>query len=222
MSQQIIAYEQLNGLHNNNILPEHREIFLHSYIEAGEELGVDYRSAVCLEKNLRFLTIESPEPILIHMHIPGGDWEDCLAIYDTIKHTKADITILGYGKISSASGVIFQSAKKRIMMPNATYLIHYGSISFDGEHSKAAASSVQWSEKETDKMVEIFANRCLKSPIAKERNWKNVGMIKKHLISQISNKCDWILDANEAVYYGFADGILGSRKYPSIESLKCS
>jgi hypothetical protein len=61
----------------------------------------------------------------------------------------------------------------------------------------------------------------LKSPIAKEKKWKNSShIIKKHIISQISNKCDWLLDADEAVYYGFADGILGSRKYPDIESLK--
>ena len=142
-------------------------------------------------------------------------------MYDTIRLSKVNTTILGYGKIQSSSGVLFQAANNRIMMPNATLLIHYGSISFDSEHSKAAASSVEWNEKESDKMIDIFVNRCIKSPIAKEKNWKNsTHIIKKHIISQIKNKCDWILNANEAVYYGFADGILGSRKFPDIESLK--
>ena len=31
---------------------------------------------------------------------------------------------------------------------------------------------------------------------------------------------DWYLDANEAVYYGFADAVLATRKFPSIGSLK--
>lgn len=223
MNHQISIHDQLNCLHNNDIIPEQREIFLHSYIDGQEDSGVDYRASVILEKNIRFLSLSSQDPILIHMHIPGGDWEDCLAMYDTIKLSKCKTIILGYGKIQSASGVFFQSANQRIMMPNATLLIHYGSISLDSEHSKAAASSVQWNEKETDKMVDIFVQRCLKSPIAREKKWKNSPhIIKKHISSQISNKCDWLLDADEAVYYGFADGILGSKKYPTIESLKCN
>ena len=31
---------------------------------------------------------------------------------------------------------------------------------------------------------------------------------------------DWYLDANEAVYYGFADLVLNTRKFNSINSLK--
>lgn len=210
-------------LHEYNILPDKREIFLHSYIDGQEDSGVDYRSSVILQKNIRYLTLSSLDPILIHMNIPGGDWEDCLSMFDTIKLCPAKTAIVGYGKVQSSSGVIFQSSNLRVLMPNASLLIHYGSISFDAEHSKAAASSVEWSEKETDKMINIFVQRCLKSSIVREKKWKNnIHIIKKHIISQISSKCDWILNAEEAVYYGFADGILGSRKYPNIESVKAA
>jgi ATP-dependent protease ClpP protease subunit len=68
-------------------------------------------------------------------------------------------------------------------------------------------------------MVDIFTDRCMNSMIAKEKNWKKM-MAKKHIVSQLANKCDWILTAEEAVYYGFADGILGTKKYPNIDSLK--
>ena len=43
---------------------------------------------------------------------------------------------------------------------------------------------------------------------------------KKHIISQLANKCDWILNAYEAVSYNFADGVLCSKRYPDIDSLK--
>lgn len=216
-----LTNDVLYNLHEHSLLPDKREIFLHSFIDGEDESGVDYRSATSLIKNIRYLTSMSKDPILIHMHMVGGDWEDCLAMYDTIRLSKVKTTILGYGKIQSSSGVLFQAADRRIMMPNATVLIHYGSISLDSEHSKAAASSVEWNEKESDKMIDIFVNRCLKSPIAKEKNWKNSShIVKKHITGQIKNRCDWILNADEAVYYGFADGILGSRKYPDIESLK--
>jgi ATP-dependent protease ClpP protease subunit len=45
-------------------------------------------------------------------------------------------------------------------------------------------------------------------------------MAKKHITSQLANKCDWILKAQEAVEYGFADGVLGDKKYSTIDSLK--
>lgn len=45
-------------------------------------------------------------------------------------------------------------------------------------------------------------------------------MAKKHIVSQLANKCDWILTSQEAVDYGFADGILGSRNYPNIDYIK--
>jgi ATP-dependent protease ClpP protease subunit len=98
-------------------------------------------------------------------------------------------------------------------------MIHYGFFSLDGEHSKAAASSVKWNEQECDKMIDIFTDRCMNSMIAKEKNWKRM-MARKHITSQIANKCDWILTAEEAVYYGFADGVLGSKKFPTIDHIK--
>lgn len=210
----------IQSIHSNNLDTKNREIFLHSYIsESEEESGTDYRSAITFIKNMRYLNSISNDPILIHMHMPGGDWEDCLAIFDTIRFSKSKTIILAYGKVQSASSIIFQAPKYRILMPNVNMMIHYGSISLDNEHTKAAASSLQWSERECDKMVDIFAERCMQSNLAKDKNWKKM-MAKKHIHSQLANKCDWILTAHEAVDYGFADGILGEKKFLSIDHLK--
>jgi ATP-dependent protease ClpP protease subunit len=184
-----------------------------------EESNLDYRSAVIFEKNLRYLNLISLDPIFIHMHLPGGEWQDCLGMYDAIKASKAKTIILAYARAESSSSVLLQSADLRILMPNTNVLIHYGSFSLDGEHSKAAASSIKWNEQECDKMVDIFTDRCMQSSMAKEKNWKRM-MAKKHIVSQLANKCDWILTAEEAVNYGFADGILGSKKYPNIDYIK--
>lgn len=210
----------LSNLHTYNIDIKNREIYLHSYIsDLEEEPGVDYRSAVIFEKNIRYLNTISIEPIIIHMHLPGGMWSDCLGLYDSIRFSKSKTILLAYGSVESASSVILQAADLRILMPNTNVLIHYGSFSINEEHSKAAASSVQWNEKECDKMVDIFTDKCSQSAIAKQKNWKRM-MAKKHIISQLANKCDWILTAEEAVEYNFADGVLGSKQYPNIEELK--
>lgn len=207
------------NIHSYNIDEINRELYLHAPFDNIEESNLDYRSAVVFEKNLRYLNLISLEPILVHMHLPGGEWEDCLGMYDAIKASKARVIILAYAKAESSSSVLLQAADLRILMPNTNMLIHYGSFSLDGEHSKAAASSIEWNERECEKMVDIFTDRCINSSIYKEKNWKRM-MAKKHIVSQLANKCDWILTAEQSVDYGFADGILGSKKFPNIDYLK--
>lgn len=214
MSQNSTLYD----IHNYSIDTDNREIYLHSFLDTDEEAGVDYRSAVVFEKNLRYLNTLSLDPILVHMHLPGGDWQDCLGIYDNIKNSKSPVCIVAYAKTESSSTVLLQAADLRIISYNANFLIHYGSISVDNEH-KAALSMVQWSEKESEKMIDIFTERCMNSKICKDKNWKKM-MVKKHIITQLATKRDWILTADEAVDYGFADGVLGSKKFPNIDYIK--
>jgi ATP-dependent protease ClpP protease subunit len=152
------------------------------------------------------------------MHLPGGDWQDCLGIYDNIKNSKSPVCIVAYAKVESSSTILLQAADLRILSHNTNFLIHYGSISVDNEH-KAALSMIQWSEQESEKMIDIFTERCISSKIYKEKNWKKM-MAKKHIVSQLGTKRDWILTADEAVDYGFADGVLGSKKFPNIEYIK--
>jgi ATP-dependent protease ClpP protease subunit len=216
--QNSVNSNNLYDLHSFNIDVENREIYLHSHIDSNEEAGIDYRSAVTFEKNLRFLNLLSLDPILVHMHIPGGDWQDCLGIYDNIKNSKSPIVIIAYAKVESSSTIILQAADLRILSSNTNFLIHYGSIYLEDEH-KAALSSIQWSEKESEKMIDIFAEKCINSKIYKEKNWKKM-MARKHIITQLATKRDWILNAEEAVDYGFADGILGSKKYPNVDYIK--
>jgi ATP-dependent protease ClpP protease subunit len=208
----------ISYIHNFNIDFINREIYLHSHIEGPEEGGVDYRSAIIFEKNIRYLDLISNDPIIIHMHLPGGDWQDCLAIYDTIKNTKSKTIIVAYAKVESSSGVLLQAANLRILMPNTNFLMHYGSITVDNEH-KAALSMIHWSEQESEKMIDMFTEKCVNSKIAEDKNWKKM-IIKKHIVTQLATKRDWILNADEAVYYGFADGVLGTKKFPNIDYIK--
>lgn len=220
VSKEYSEQPQIETIHQYNIDIVNREIYLHSHIgDVEEEPGVEYRVAINFEKNMRFLNLVSLEPILIHMHLPGGEWQDCLGMYDTIRSSKAKTIIIAYAKAESCSSILLQAPSLRILMPNTNVLIHYGSFSINEEHSKAAASGIQWNERECDKMIDIFTDRCMESTIAKEKNWKKM-MARKHIVSQLANKCDWILTAQEAVHYGFADGILGTKQFPNIDALK--
>lgn len=215
----------IDDIHSYGLDEKNREIYLHSFIDSPTdedqgEGGVDYRSAILLEKNLRYLDALSLEPILIHSHIPGGHWEDCMGIYDCIRNTKSRTIILIYSRAESCGSIILQAPNLRILMPNSYVMIHMGSFGIsESDHSKTAITHSQWNEKESNKMIDIFTDRCMASVFVKEKKWKKL-ITKKHIISQINNKGDWILTPDEAVYYGFADGILGTKKFPNIDYLK--
>ena len=84
-AQKKTTSELIHDVHNFSINVESREIFLNSHIaDCEEEAGVDWRMATKFNKNIRLLTSgpRAENPILIHMHTVGGNWEDGLAIYD--------------------------------------------------------------------------------------------------------------------------------------------
>ena len=93
-----------------------------------------YRMATTFIKNIRLLDQIKNEPIIIHMDSLGGNWGDGMAIYDAIKISRSHVTILVYGQAESMSSIILQAANKRITMPNAYFMCHYGSSASAGNY----------------------------------------------------------------------------------------
>lgn len=210
--------EIIHDLHVFNINPDTRELFIHSVDNNDlEEPGIDYRTATMLEKNLGFLQNCNDQPILIHMHTVGGNWNDGMAIYDAIKQSQVHVTILAYAYASSMGSIILQAADTRIMMPNADFMIHYGSLSIDS-NTISVISATEWEKKLNNKMLDIYVDACLNGSFFKQ-NKMNDKRIKKFLDNKIKQYQEWYLNASDAVYYGFADGILGDSTYPNVQSL---
>lgn len=211
--------EIITNAHYYNIIPETREIFLTGYEDNVEqEPGVDYRMAAKFERNLRLLENMNPGPILIHMHSIGGEWADGMAIYDAIKSYPYDATILAYAHARSMTSIIFQAAKHRVMMPNAYFMIHYGSISMDC-NDISAQSMMEFDKLNSVVMLQIYADKCSSGPYFIKKKMKQ-DKIKKFLDKKMCKKQEWYISSEDAVYYGFADGVLGDKKFPNIESLK--
>ena len=203
----------LQAVHDYGINLRTREIFLHSFQDcADEDHGVDHRASVTFEKNIRLLDSISCKPILVHMHIIGGSWHDGMSMFDCIKASKSKVSIIGYGHIGSMSSIILQAADKRILCPNSEFMIHYGSFGIES-NSISAKSAVDWNERCNQLMLEIYSKKCKNS-----EQFKNVSLKKiiETLDSNMRNLQEWYMTAQEAVSFGFADGILG--KDFSIES----
>ena len=117
------------------------------------------------------------------------------------------------------SSIILQAADKRILTPNAHFMLHYGSVDCSGDHL-SAHNYAKVDRRNTETMVDIYSEGCVKGKYFKEHyNDLTEEKVRNYLKRKLKDG-DWYLDANEAVYYGFADAVLETRKYPNIESLK--
>lgn len=211
--------ELVNHVHNYDLNLLNREIYLHSHYSGhDEESGIEYRMATQFVKNIHLLDQDSQDGILIHLHSPGGDWIHGMAIFDAIKYSSSCVNILAYGEVSSMSSVLFQAANKRIMMPSCEFMIHRGFLTLEGV-ATTVQSNAAWNKKTDMTMLRLYASRAVNGSFFVKK-----GMDENHVVKFIDQKIrklgDWNLSAEEAVYYGFCDGIFGSSGYDSLEKIR--
>lgn len=212
--------EQINDIHNFGINLDAREIFLHSHIaDCEEEPGVDWRMATKFNKNIRMLTTGTrcSEPILIHMHTVGGNWEDGLAIYDIINSCNSThITMIAYAHARSMSSIILQAADTRIFMPNSVWLMHMGETGFEG-HSQSFEAEAEESKRDHDRMLDIYTESAYDSVVYKGKSRKQV----KNLIDRgMRLKQEWYMSARSAIGHGYADAVFGDEGYEDMDTIK--
>ena len=216
----MVTSDVLSDIQTHGIDIKNRELYLHGYIANTEDdPGVDYKMAAAFYKNMRILDKISNDPIIIHMHSVGGNWNDGMTIYDTIVMSKSYVTIIAYGQAESMSSIILQAADKRVMMPNAYFMCHFGSSGISGNFLDVQKGAA-FEKKMTETMLDIYADACEKGKYFKEHyDNPSYDKIKNYLKRKLKDG-DWYLDANESVYYGFADLVLNTRKFNSIDSIK--
>jgi ATP-dependent protease ClpP protease subunit len=214
--------EQLiNDIHFHHLNYHTRDIYIHSsgFEDGDGERGVEFRMATTFVKNLHILLNQNAElPILVHMHSIGGEWNDGMAMFNSIRFASAPFTILAYAQASSMTGILLQAADERIITPDCEFMIHHGSIALEN-NSMAVKSAVDANERYCKRMLDIFAKRAKNGKFFKDRNYSE-SKIKTYIDRKIKDKSDWYLGAEEAVYYGLADGILGSPGYNSPDRLR--
>jgi len=212
--------ELIHDVHNFSINVDAREIFLNSHIaDCEEEAGVDWRMATKFNKNIRLLTtgVRAEQPILIHMHTVGGNWEDGLAIYDIIKScTSTHITVIAYAHARSMSSIIFQAADARIFMPNSIWLMHMGDMGFDGQ-AQSFEAEAEWAKKDHDRMLDIYTDSAYGSTAYRGKSRKQV---KNFIDKGIRLKQEWYMSARDAIEHGYADAVFGDPGYEDMETIK--
>ena len=161
--------------------------------------GIDNAVACSIIAQLLYLESEDPDKdICLYINCPGGSVSDGLAIYDTMKYIKCDVSTICIGMAASMGAFFLSSGTegKRIALPNSEIMIHQPSLSnvYQGQ-----ASDV---EIMTNQMMRIKdkLNRIL-SETTKQPLEKVIGDTER----------DYYLTAQEACDYGIIDKIISHR-----------
>ena len=144
-----------------------------------------------------FLESEEPEKdIHLYINSPGGDITGLLAIYDTLKYIKPDVSTFCFGQAASAAAVLLAAGTKgkRFALPHARVLLHQPWGGVGGQ-----ASDIEIQAREILRMKDM-----LNAMLATDTG-QSVERIAK------DTDRDYIIGADEAVEYGLIDEVLLAR-----------
>ncbi|WP_226996555.1 ATP-dependent Clp endopeptidase proteolytic subunit ClpP [Thalassotalea crassostreae] len=158
---------------------------------------VEEHMANLIVAQLLFLESESPEKdIFLYINSPGGSVTAGMAIYDTMRFIKPNVSTVCMGQAASMGAFLLSAGEKgkRFCLPNARVMIHQPLGGFQGQ-----ASDFEIHAKEILSIKEKL-NRLMA---------EHTGQDYKKVAKDTDR--DNFLSAQEAVDYGLVDSILTNR-----------
>ncbi len=134
--------------------------------------------------------------ISLYINSPGGSISAGMAIYDTMKYIKCDVSTICVGLAASMGAFLLAAGTKgkRMCLPNSEVMIHQPLSGVQGQVTdiQITAKHVQ---KIKDKMTKMLAENC-GQPLDK--------------VAADVERDNW-MDANEAKAYGLVDKVIEKR-----------
>lgn len=161
----------------------------------GEE--VNSATASIIVAQLLFLEAEDPEKdISFYINSPGGSISSGMAIYDTMRYIKPDVSTICIGLAASMGAFLLAAGTKgkRFALPNAEIMIHQplGGMTGQAEDLKIHAERII---KTREKLNKILS--------------ENTGQPLRRITKDTDR--DNFMDAGDAVSYGLIDKVIASR-----------
>lgn len=158
---------------------------------------IDDNVANVVIAQLLFLEAEDPDKdIYIYINSPGGVITSGLAIYDTIRYIKPDVSTICLGQAASMGAVLLAAGTKgkRFAVPNARIMIHQPLGGFQGQ-----ARDIEIQAKEILRLKKIL------NEILSEATGKSSEQI------EIDSDRDFFMSSLEAKEYGLIDEVITKR-----------
>ena len=160
--------------------------------------AIDDHVASTVVAQLLFLEAEDPDKdICIYINSPGGSVSAGMAIYDTMKYIRPEISTIAVGMAASMGAFLLQAGTKgkRYALPNAEIMIHQplGGTQGQAEDIRIHAEH-------------ILSIRSKLNAIIAENTGRPVEEVAK------DTDRDNYLSAEEALEYGLIDKVITSRE----------
>jgi ATP-dependent Clp protease, protease subunit len=155
---------------------------------------IDDHMANLIIAQLLFLQSEDPKKeISLYVNSPGGSVTSTLAIIDTMKHIKNDVSTVCVGMAASGGAIVLAAGSKgkRLALPNSEVMIHQPLGGVEGQASDIAitAKHILKTRENLNKLLSEFTGRPM-------------GQIEKDV------ERDFFMSAEEAKKYGIIDKII--------------
>ena len=146
---------------------------------------------------LLYLDSLSNDDISLYINSPGGSISSGMAIYDTMKFIKSDVSTICIGIAASMAAFLLSSGEKgkRFILPNADVMIHQPLGGVEGQATDIKIA--------TDRILNLKER--LNKILAKNTG-KNLKTIER------DTERDNYLNACEAINYGIVDKIVQNKK----------
>lgn len=155
---------------------------------------IDDMVANLIVAQLLLLDSENPEKdIMLYINSPGGSVTAGFAIYDTMRHIRADVCTICLGQAASMGAFLLSSGTpgKRMALPHSRVLIHQPLGGAQGQ-----ATDIEIQAAEINRMKKVL-NEILAT---------NTGQSLKKIERDTDR--DYIMSAEEAVAYGMVDKVI--------------
>jgi ATP-dependent Clp protease protease subunit len=165
--------------------------------------GVDDYVANVIVAQLLFLEADNPEKdISLYINSPGGIVTAGLAIYDTMRFIKPDVSTICVGQAASMGSFLLAAGAKgkRYILPNSRVMIHQPSGGTQGQ-----ATDIAIQAKEI-----LYLRERLNQELA-----ANTGQPIEKIATDVER--DYFMNAQEAKAYGVVDEVLDRRQDETIQ-----
>lgn len=160
----------------------------------GEEIDDEMANSIVAQ--LLLLDSENPEKdIMLYINSPGGVITAGMAIYDTLKLIKADVSTICLGEAASMGAFLLSAGTKgkRMALPSARIMIHQP---LGG--AKGQATDIEIEAKE------ILRMKTMLNELLAQHSGQSIDKIKE------DTERDYYMSAQEAVEYGLIDKVISS------------
>ena len=163
----------------------------------------DYMANVVVAQ-LLFLEAENPEKdVSLYINSPGGIVTAGLAIYDTMRFIKPDVSTICVGQACSMASFLLAAGSKgkRYILPNSRVMIHQPSGGAQGQ-----ATDIAIQAKEI-----LYLRERLNKELA-----ANTGQPLEKIERDVER--DYFMSSEEAREYGIVDAVLTARPAETIQA----